>query len=827
MNTPSAQITAERPGLRWLDALLQDMRYGVRILVKAPAFTLISVLTLALGIGVNTAIFSYVDAWLIKPLPYPQADRLMMFLSHDNKRGWTSNGVSSTADFIDFQRENKSFQDVAAYAIWNFSLTGDGPPALVEGGRVSWNYFETLGAKPILGRTFTPEEDRQGGGHVAILGEGLWQGRFAGDPKIIGRTITIGDEPYTVVGVMPSTFQFPLMGWANVWTPLALTNKERADRNNNWFSAFGRLKPGISRAQAGSEAAAILARLEKQYPQTNANITWLTSPMTVEIGRNEGTPELMIMVWIVGLVLLIACANVANLMLARATQRTKEFALRGALGASKGRIARQLITESLLLFFLGAVAGSLFGAWGMSWIESAIPNHIRGFLVNYGKVSLDFTTLGFTLAIALICGLVFGLAPALESSKFNLNDSLKEAAGQVAGGRRGIRLRRLFVGAEIALAVVVLISTGLLVKSFINSVRSSPGYNPAGVMVAQLDLPKTRYAQEASRRNFSEEVLNRLKARPHVVSAGAASSVPFGGFGQGVEIEAAGRPAPRPGEVLGARFSAVSRDYFSTMQIGLVKGRYFNSEDAPEGSPAAIINQTLARQFWPNEDPIGKRLQFGEQHTMCTIVGVVDDIKMYQLRARPERQMYVSLSQFPSSTLGFVVRTSDISAGMASDIRDTIWTVDRKQPISSVDPLETLMAIQDTPNRMLAELTGFFGVLALILAAIGIYGVMSHLVSQRTHEIGIRMALGARPGEVLKLILGNGMGIALVGMAFGVAASFFLTRFLAAELYGVGVTDLWTFLTITFLMGAVVVVASLVPARRAMRVDPMVALRYE
>ncbi len=813
---------------RWpsIEDLVADVRYAARMLWKSPGFTAAAVLSLALGIGANTAIFSYIDAWLIKPLPYPQPGRLMIFQSHDTKKGWTRNSVTSTADFLDFQKQNTSFEQTAAWAGWNFNLTGDGPPELVDGGRVSWNYFDALGVKPMLGRTFTPDEDQPGARHVAVLRQGLWQSRFASEPNIIGRNITIGGEAYTVVGVMPGTFQFPLMGIANLWTPLALTDKERADRSRSWFAAFGRLKPSVTLEQAGAESVAIFGRLEMQFPQTNRNLTLLVSSMVDEIGRNEGTPEVMICFAIVGLILLIACANVANLMLARATNRAKEFAVRGALGATRNRLARQLLTESVLLFFFAGVAGLFFGLWGIRWIESQIPGHIRGYLVNFGHVDLDFTTLAFTLGIALLCGLVFGLAPAFENSSLDVNLTLKEASGQTSGSKRSTRLRRIFVAAEIALAVVVLISTTLLVKSFFISVRSSPGYNPANLMVAQLALPKTKYSQESRLRNFSDDVLTRIHALPQVVSAGAASSVPYGGFGQAVEVEAVGKP-PQPGERLGARFTAVSPNYFSAMQIGLVKGRLFNSADERSNSQSVIINQTFARQFWPDEDPIGQRLQFGERHTVCTIVGVVNDIKMYYVRERPERQMYVPLSQFPSVTLGFVVRTSGDSTTMATGIRDTIWAVDRDQPVSSVEPLETLMVVQDAGNRVVTKLMVFFGALALFLGAIGIYGVMAHLVSQRTHEIGIRTALGARPAQVMGVVIGQGLKLASIGVAVGVLCALGASRGLATELYQVTPNDPLTFIAVPIVFAGVAAAACCVPARRAMRVDPMVALRHE
>ena len=597
--------------VNWIQDFAQDFHFGLRMLAKSRAFTVVAILTLALGIGANTAIFSCINAWIIKPLPYPQSDRLMVFATHDKKIGWTGEHVTSPADFFDFQKRNTSFEQIVAWAGAGLNLTGDGHPELIDGGRVTWNFFDALGAKPILGRTFTPDDDRSGAPHVVILAEGLWQGRYAGDPKIIGRDITIGGEAYTVIGVMPGTFQFPLMGIANLWTPLALTDKQYANRSGSWLPAFGRLKPGVTQEQAEAEAGVFFSGLEKQFPQTNANLTWLVNSMTWDIRRKEGGPELMIVFVIVGLILLIACANVANLMLARATSRTREFAVRGALGATEGRLAGQLLTESLLLFFLGGVGGTLFGFWGMRLIESWIPSRSRGYMINYGHVDLDLVTLAFTLGIALVCGLVFGLAPVFQNARLDVNQTLKEASGQASGSQRGVRLRRMFVASEIALAVVVLISATLVVKSFIISIRTSPGYNPQNVMTEQLALPRTKYVNDSEKRNFGDEVLARLRALPGVASAGAASNIPFGGFGQGVEVEAVRRPG-QPGERTGAGFAAVSPDYFSTMQIAPVKGRFFNSGDSQGSLPVVIITQTFAREFWPNEDPIGRQIRFGE-----------------------------------------------------------------------------------------------------------------------------------------------------------------------------------------------------------------------
>jgi len=811
----------------FFETIWQDIRFGARTLKKSPGFTVVAALTLALGIGANTAIFSYIDAWLIKPLPYREPERLMVFQSHDTKKGGTSPNVASTASFLDYEKQNTSFEQTAAWASWAFNLTGDGEPALVDGARVSWSFFDTLGVKPLLGRTFRADEDLAGTGHVAILAEGLWQSRYGGDPNIIGRTITIESEPYAVVGVMPGKFQFPLRGLCNLWTPLSLTDKQRADRDGSIFSAFGRLKPGVRREQAEGESKTIFARLESQFPRTNTNLTLLVSSMKEEIARNEGAPQVLICLAIVGLILLIACTNVANLMLGRATNRIREFGVRGALGATRARLVRQLLTESLLLFLLGGSAGVLFGVFGVRWIEAQIPAHIRGYLVNYGHVDLSITTLGFTLGIVVACGIGFGLIPAFANSRVDVNRTMKEAAGQASGAQRGAVLRRIFVAAEISLAVVVLISTALLVRSFVISVRSSPGYNPANVMVAQVTLPKTKYAQESRQRNFSDEVLGRLRALPQVTEAGAASSVPFGGFGAGMEVEAVGKPAPRPGERLGANYAAVSEKYFATMQIELLKGRVFGSEDTPGNLTTAIINETMARQLWPNEDPIGRELRFGEQRTVCTVVGVVRDIKMYFQRERPRREMYVSLAQFPSATFGFVARTTGDNATMAAAIRDAIWEVDRGQPISSVEELEDIMAIANSGDRVLTRLLIFFGATAMFLALMGIYGVMSNLVAQRTHEIGIRAALGASPRQMMGMVMGQGLYLALAGIAVGLCLALLAGRALESMLYKVSPSDPATFVAVPVLFAAVALAACWMPARRAMGVNPVIALRYE
>jgi putative ABC transport system permease protein len=814
---------------RWpsIENLGADVRYGLRTLGKSRGFTVVVILTLALGIGANTAIFSYVNAWLIKPLPYPRADRLMVLLSHNTKKGWTSKGVTSTADFLDYEEQNSSFEELACWTSWNFNLTSDGPPDRVDGGLVSWNFFQTLGVEPILGRTFSAGEARPGSSHVAILSRGLWQSRFAADPQVIGRTVKLQGETYTVVGVMPSDFQFPLMGVANIWAPLALDDKQRADRNGSWFHAFGRLKSGVSQQQAGAEIATMASRLEKLHPQTNTNLTSSLSPMTYEIGKNEGAEQVLIDFWIVGLVLLIACVNVANLMLARASGRAKEFAVRGALGASRARLIRQLLTESLLLFSAGGVAGALFAAWGNHWIAAAIPERIRGFLVNYGRVDLDVMTFAYTFGIALLCGVVFGLAPAFESTGLDFTRALKESGGRASGSPRAARLRRIFVAGEVALAVVVLISTALLVESLVRMVYGGVGFQPRNIMVAQLVIPPNKYSSESQVRTFYDQALTRIRALPEVMSAGASEYVPFGDSNQVEHIHVLGRPSAQPGGEPGAQYTAVTPSYFSTMQIPLLRGRLIELRDGPGAPNVAVVSEALAREQFPNEDPIGRQIEIPLQRKSWTIVGIVHDVKQFTLSDTPEAQLYVSAAQFPSGYMSIVARSSRPAPELGAAIRDAIWSVDSEQPVSRVRVLDDLITEQNTLMRLTTQVISFFGALALLLGAVGIYGVMAHSVGQRIHEMGIRMALGASPREMRRLVLGQGLKLTLVGIAFGVAAAAGVTRALSSMLYNVKASNPVTFTFVAVVFMLVALAACYIPARRAMQVDPMVALRYE
>jgi putative ABC transport system permease protein len=823
-----------------MSQLLQDVRYGFRTLAKSPGFTLVAVVALAFGIGANTAMFSYVNAWVLHPLPYPHTDRLVLLIGQNTKTGSLSRMIDA-ADFYDLRRSSRDFEEICAWRVSSFNLTGDGAPERIDGYRVSWNFFETLGAKSALGRTFLPQEDAQGAGHVAILSRGLWETRFAGDPQILGRKIKIDAESYEVVGIMPSKFQLPLTGESNVWIPLALSAEERTERAKARVFAIGRLNPGTTLAQAQGELSGIASQFQKAYPNTNANLGFLLHTLEYEIGSNQGNQEVLICFLIVALVLLMACANVANLMLARATGRTQELAVRTALGARRLRLVRQLVTETVLLFLIAGGAGLAVAHWTLAWLAAEIPARVRGYLTNHGQVSLDYQTLLYTLSIAFVAGVVFGLAPAISGSKLDVFAMLKEASGRASGDRRGARLRNAFVIAEIALAVVVVVCSAVLARSFLRLIRANPGFRPQNVMAAQLDLPKTKYKSPVEIRNFYDQLTSRLHALPHVDAAAASQYIPFGDCCAAVPVFAADKPAPRPADVPYAEYSAVTPQYFSTMGISLAKGRYFAMGDGPSAPPVIIINQTLANYFWRDKDPIGQKLRFTVDNfeRTATVAGIVGDVKLYNsTSAKHDRELYTPFEQFPSRGMGIVVRSSADPSALANAIRGAVWAIDTDQPVSLVRPIQALMDDQYSGFQIVIDLMGFFSALAVFLGAIGIYAVMAFNVTQRTHEIGIRMALGAHPREILRFALRSGAWLTATGIAIGTLGALGASRVLNSLLFGVSDTaegairgrlggDPLALAGGVFLLVIVAFLACYVPARRAMRVDPLVALRYE
>jgi putative ABC transport system permease protein len=817
----------EARGIQAFETFAQDLRFAARMLRKSPGFAIIAILTLALGIGANAALFSFVEAWIIKPLPFPQADRLMVLQTHNTKQGWTGTNVPSNADYLDYANQTTSFAQLTTWGNNSYNLTGDGRPDRVDGGLVAWNFFQTLGVQPMLGRAFLEQESQPASSHVAIISRGLWESRYAADPHIVGREITVQGETYTVVGVMPATFQYTLMGIANIWTPLVLDDKDRANRDNSSFAAFGRLKSGVTEQQAAAEAGAIFARLQKLYPNSDTDRVMQVESMTYQIGKNEGTEQVLVCFWIVGLVLLIACANVANLMLARASRRTKEFALRGALGATRFRMVRQLLTESALLFAVGGVAGALIANWILKAIQHSYPDRIRGYLLNYGRVDLDVMSLVYTFGIALLCGIIFGLVPAFQSSGLDVNRALKESSGQLAGNRRVARARRAFVGAQVALAVVVLITTALLVESFAHMVLDNLGFDSANVMTSQLLLPKTKYSSDAQIRNFYDQAVARLQSLPGVAAAGASRYIPFGDSNQTLLVHVAGRPPAQPGEEIGASYTAISPGYLSTMKIPVLRGRGIGPNDGPDAPKVILINEALMRQQFPGDDPVGRQLEVGADRALYTIVGVVGDVKRWSMNEQPDREIYVPMAQAPAADMFVTVRSARPDPALAAAIRNAIWSVDGDQPVSAVRPIDDLISEQNTGYRILTWLIGFFGVLSLLLGAIGIYGVMASAVEQRLHEIGIRMALGARPSEVIGMMLRYGLKIAGVGVAAGLLLAAAATRGMSSILYRVNGSDPLTFAGVAIIFTFVALAACYIPARRGSKVDPVTALRCE
>jgi len=819
--------------------LIQDIRYGLRMLRKSPGFTLVAIAALALGIGANTAMFSYINAWVLHPLPYPHSDRLLLILGQDTKTDSLGRMVNA-ADFFDIQRDSRDFEEMCAWNLSSFNLTGNGTPERVDGYRVSWNFFDTLGSKPALGRVFLPQEDKPGAPHVVIISRGLWETRFAGDPHILGRRIQIDGESYVVVGVMPAKFQLPLTGLSNVWVPLALPPQGRTGAPGARVFAVARLKSGTTLDQAQSELSGLAAQFEKAFPNTNSHSGFILHTLEYEIGSNQGNQEVLICFWIVALVLLMSCANVANMMLARATGRTKELAVRTALGARRSRLIRQLVTETVLLFLAAAAAGLAVAHWTLAWIGAAIPERIRGYLTNYGQVNLDYQTLLYTLVIAFILGLLFGLAPAITGSKLDVFSMLKEAAGRTSGSRHGALLRNAFVIAEIALAVVVVVCCVLLSSIFLGLIRANPGFQPDNIVAAQLDLPSTKYNTDPQIRSFYDQLVDRLRALPQVEAASASQFVPFGECCDALPIFAVDKPAPRPGEVPYAEWSVVTPDYFSTLRIALLKGRYFATSDGSSAPPVVIINQTLANYLWPGVDPLEQKLRFtlGGSDRTATVIGIVQDVKLYNSTSgRHDREFYAPFEQLPSASMGVVVRSRADRTTLSTAIRRSIWAIDADQPVSLVRPIQALMDDQYSGFHIVTELLDFFSALALFLGAIGIYAVMAFNVAQRTHEIGIRMALGAHPREILRHVLSGGARFTAIGLGIGVLAALAATRLLRSVLTDVSATPAGALRglpdnSLAFVGGVLLLVivafaACYIPARRAMRVDPIVALRYE
>lgn len=814
-----------------LGTLWQDLRYGTKTLLKSPGFTFVAIVALALGIGANTAIFSVVNGLLLRPLPYERPDQLVAVYGTDAKKA-TARGATSYLNFKDWAAQSRTFSRMAAYTGASSVLTAEGAaPEQLDAIAITGDMFGLLGTRPALGRlAFTEEETQPNSGTVAVISHSLWRRRFNADQQIVGKRIMIDRKAAIVVGVLPEGFRFLAdAGKPEIFFPLTVSALSVGDltqeRGASFLKVVARLKDGGSVAQAQAEMEAINGRLAAQYPETNTG-RGVRVVSVYEDTVGEIRTALLVLLGAVAFVLLIACANVANLSLTRATARGKEIAVRTALGATRWRIVRALLTESLLLAFLGGAVGLLFAVWGLDALLAVLPEDFP----RLQDVTLDGRVFGFTLLVSMLTGVLFGLVPALQASKTNLQESLKENGRGATAGAGRARLRGVLVVTEIALSIVLLVGAGLLIKSFRQLLDVKPGFDADRVLSAAVSLPEVEEGEEGKHAEFFRQAIEGTAARPGVESAAVVFPLPFSGSNYNASFAVESHPAPAPGETPQLELSMISPDYFRVMSIPLHKGRAFSERDRAGAPDVIIINDTLARRYFADEDPLGKRISVGtlSGQKSCEVVGIVGDTRKERLDIEAEPQAYVSYLQVPIGEMFLVARgaTND-PASLASALRAGVAAVDKDQPIYEVHPLRELLRDSLAQQRFSMLLLAVFALVALVLAAVGIFSVMSFAVTQRTHEIGVRMALGAQKSDVLRLIVGRGMTLTLIGIALGLAGAFALTRLIASLLYGTSQFDLSVFAAVALLLAAVALLACYIPARRAMRVDPLVALRYE
>lgn len=812
-----------------MQTLISDLRYAVRVLFKSKALTAVALLTLALGIGVNSAIFSVVNAIVLRPLPYSQSQDLMVIWGDLHKPGLEEIEISAL-ELRDFQQQCQAFDQIAAYSTDGFNLTGGDQPERLRGAAISANLFPTLRVQPHLGRNIAAEEDVYGNDRVVVLSYSLWQRRFGGDPSVVNSTIQLDGRTMNVVGVMPADFHFPDRE-SEVWIPLAFTPDlfEEDNRGSHFLNVIARLRPGVTTAQAQTDLNTVTARLSSEHTATyrggfSARVRSLHEELVGDLRR-----AMLVLLGAVGLVLLIACANVAHLRLASATSRYREFAIRAALGARRARVVRQFLTESVLLSLVGGAVGLALAVWVVRALVLLMPKDTP----RLEEIKLDYRVILFTLGTSLLTGIIFGLAPAFQAARTNLNDVLKEAGRSGGDTSRRLRLRNLLVISEFALSLVLLIGAGLMIKSLLRLQEVKPGFEPAHLLTMRITLPSTKYENFNQSRAFFEQLFDRLGARPDVESAGAINLLPFGGGGGDRSFSIEDQPTPaghsRPDEQV--RF--VSPNYFHTMQIPLLSGRDFTRRDLPDTPPVAIVNSAFARKFWADGNAIGKRISFSSKNPKWyEIVGIVGNVKHRGLDLVDSPELYIPAFQ-PLFADGNVpgmyvaVRTVNEPSLAAGAMRNEVAAIDRDQPVSSLMTMDQRISDSVAPRRFNMFILGLFAALALVLAAIGIYGIMAFSVVQRTHEIGVRMALGAGTSDVLKLVLRNGLGLALIGIVVGLVTAFAATRVLSSLLYDVSATDPFVFVIDAVLLAVAALLACYIPARRATKVDPLVALRYE
>ena len=803
-----------------MQTLWQDLRYGVRMLFKQPGFTLIAVVTLALGIGANTAIFSVVNAVLLRALPWHNAERLVILTSTEPGG---SRDALSLPEAEDFKTQMRSLEDLTGVQSQSVNLTGGDRPDRVRGAFVTSNFFQFFHLTPIIGRTLAPGEDQRGAPKVVVINEKFWRERLNGEPHPVGKKLMLNGEPYDVIGVIPSGFQQPLDAEVEVWLGAAQYSGFTAQRDFRYMVRLGRLKPEATLVQAQAEAGGVASQLAQAYPKENAG-----RGARVEYFRDATVGDLRCMLLVllgaVGVILLIACVNLANLLLARSLARQKEIAVRVALGAGRWRLMRQLLTETTLLGLLGGAGGLLLAAWGLQALLKLPQNFVRN-----EAIRLDAPVLMFALAISIVTGWLFGLAPALQLAKPDLHARLKEGgrSNSNSGGAKWNRLRSAFVVVQVAASLLLLVTGGLLIRSFDKLLRVNPGFKPEKLLTMEYRLPRAKYAQGEAQWNFHRQVVERIAQTPGVTSAALIDGLPFS-FNYGMTaIVLLDRALPPPGQEPQVTPSLVTPGYFGTMGIPLVRGRLFDDHDQLGTPFVYLINQTMARHFWPDQDPIGKQIKLVEDNTTGTVIGVVGDTRHYSLEEEARPQMYSAYSQRPNIFVTVVARTAVEPMSLADSLRQAVWKVDSEQPMWKIRTVEFLLDQRLADRRFVMTLMSLFAAVALALTVIGLYGVLSYTVRQRTPEIGLRMALGAGVRDILRMVLRQGLTLVLIGVTLGLIAAWLLTRLMGNLLYGVSATDPLTFATLALLLTLVALVACWIPARRATQVDPLIALRCE